>query len=385
MSPFRFLTFSILLQILFTGVTQGKYPNDSYQFPQISKLLNFADIENRMSWLLIQIKKNDFRLLKNIPFTGALILKNSNEYEYLMRLEYTKKGKQLFPELVFISKRKPPRGIFVQITFYPTSDKIFSYEEFVFEWTLNSTFDKDGGLSSISLFDHDGRRNMTFDKNKNVIKNDFIEHSDDIKQQIQKTKNELMVIGKDNSNFLEPAIKSEYRIQVPKSIKDTDVLKKINNISMCYLAIAEGKTVQILNNAIFDFVDPKMTLYLFYSTDFISFVAIECSKNAHDFGCFFVFNEQLQLQKYVEGDIKFDENQTGSEIAKTAFIPDKGSSTEIYFHPSGYPSSYHTIVKGRLFGRQIEWNDKGEVISDVDLDIPKPWADVPKKATETEK
>ncbi|MDR3232686.1 MAG: hypothetical protein LBT46_03300, partial [Planctomycetaceae bacterium] len=52
---------------------------------------------------------------------------------------------------------------------------------------------------------------------------------------------------------------------------------------------------------------------------------------------------------------------------------------EITFHPTGYPANYRTIVKGRLFGRQIEWNDKGEVISDVDLDIPKPWADAPKK------
>ncbi|MDR3109071.1 MAG: hypothetical protein LBU65_05200 [Planctomycetaceae bacterium] len=51
----------------------------------------------------------------------------------------------------------------------------------------------------------------------------------------------------------------------------------------------------------------------------------------------------------------------------------------IRFHPIGYPASYKTIVKNRLFGRQIEWNDKGEILSDVDLDIPKPCADAPKK------
>jgi hypothetical protein len=56
-----------------------------------------------------------------------------------------------------------------------------------------------------------------------------------------------------------------------------------------------------------------------------------------------------------------------------------GKGIEVKFHSTCYPATYKTIVKNRLFGRQIEWNDKGEVISDVDLDIPKPWADTPKK------
>ncbi|MDR3267239.1 MAG: hypothetical protein LBT24_06700 [Tannerella sp.] len=63
------------------------------------------------------------------------------------------------------------------------------------------------------------------------------------------------------------------------------------------------------------------------------------------------------------------------------FVP-CGNGIEVKFHPTGYPASYKTIVKNRLFGRQIAWNDKGEVISDVDLDIPKPWTDAPKKPAE---
>jgi hypothetical protein len=51
---------------------------------------------------------------------------------------------------------------------------------------------------------------------------------------------------------------------------------------------------------------------------------------------------------------------------------------EVKFHPNGYPASYRTVVNDRLFGRQIEWNDKGEVLSDVDLDIPKVWKNAPK-------
>jgi hypothetical protein len=52
---------------------------------------------------------------------------------------------------------------------------------------------------------------------------------------------------------------------------------------------------------------------------------------------------------------------------------------EVKFHSNGYPASYRTVVKNRLYGLQIEWNDKGELISEVDLDIPKEWKDTPKK------
>jgi hypothetical protein len=57
---------------------------------------------------------------------------------------------------------------------------------------------------------------------------------------------------------------------------------------------------------------------------------------------------------------------------------------EVTFHPNGYPAHYRTIIRNRLFGRQIEWNDKGEVVSDVDLDIPKTWADASKEPQKDE-
>jgi hypothetical protein len=54
------------------------------------------------------------------------------------------------------------------------------------------------------------------------------------------------------------------------------------------------------------------------------------------------------------------------------------NGVEISFHENGVPSKYRTHVKhDRLFGRQIEWDEKGKVTSDVDLDIPMPWADAP--------
>ncbi|MDR2345184.1 MAG: hypothetical protein LBE18_03885 [Planctomycetaceae bacterium] len=53
---------------------------------------------------------------------------------------------------------------------------------------------------------------------------------------------------------------------------------------------------------------------------------------------------------------------------------------EIKFHPNGYPAIYRTVVQDRLYGRQIEWNDEGKIISDVDLDIPKQWEGAPKQS-----
>jgi hypothetical protein len=89
------------------------------------------------------------------------------------------------------------------------------------------------------------------------------------------------------------------------------------------------------------------------------------------------------LKTFAEGDIPlnfekyYDATKKNNELDKLSI---DGRGTEVKFHSNGYPASYKSIVKNRLFGRQIEWNDKGEVLSDVDLDIPKTWADTPKKS-----
>jgi hypothetical protein len=75
---------------------------------------------------------------------------------------------------------------------------------------------------------------------------------------------------------------------------------------------------------------------------------------------------------YLEGQIYFPE----TFLAQPTLA---NNGIEVKFHSTGYPATYKTIVKNRLYGRQIEWNDKGELISDVDLDIPKEWKDAPKK------
>jgi hypothetical protein len=98
-------------------------------------------------------------------------------------------------------------------------------------------------------------------------------------------------------------------------------------------------------------------------------------------GFILTFNDN-RITKYVEGNLiqqTIISSNKNNEPESRLIVNIDGNGTEVTFHPTGYPASYKTIVKNRLFGRQVEWNDKGEVTSDVDLDIPKPWADAPKK------
>jgi hypothetical protein len=373
-----------LLHFVVINIAFGKTDDEHQEFPQLSKFLNFDDVKNRMSQLVLQIKKDDFREFKEIPFEGSSMIKKSNSYKYSVFLEYKQTPMQLFPTSISISKRQPPRGPFVTISFHPNSDVVSFYMEFMFEWTVRSQYDANGQLSSISLFDYTGTRNITFDKNEKIIKDSFLEHSDRIKQQIKKTKEELNTIVNDSSNILEYSIESEeYKIQNPEGIKNSEPLIKIDNIKSCCNAIIEGKTSQLIKKIITHRTEARINIYIFYSDHSIAFIALkDYSKNIT---YLFVFNNRVRLQRYLEGNIVFDMNMIGNEVEKTVSILPNSNGLEIKFHESGYPASYRNIVKGRLFGRQIEWNDKGEVISDIDLDIPKPWHDPSKKEEETTK
>jgi antitoxin component YwqK of YwqJK toxin-antitoxin module len=100
------------------------------------------------------------------------------------------------------------------------------------------------------------------------------------------------------------------------------------------------------------------------------------------YGYFLSFkNDNLHI--YAEGDIPLKitnyYDATIKDNTKLNNLSIDGKGIEIKFHPNGFPASYKSIVKNRLYGRQIEWDDKGEIVSDVDLDIPKEWKDAPKE------
>jgi hypothetical protein len=104
-------------------------------------------------------------------------------------------------------------------------------------------------------------------------------------------------------------------------------------------------------------------------------------------GYFLRFSPKGNVLAYAEGvmhmlsiDDSIDNYFTTTEwmVFDQCLVLEKG--VEVLFHSNGFPSKYRTHVKyNRLYGHQIEWNNKGEVVSDVDLDIPKEWKDAPKK------
>jgi hypothetical protein len=101
--------------------------------------------------------------------------------------------------------------------------------------------------------------------------------------------------------------------------------------------------------------------------------------------------ENGMILAYAEGKVQYGEKREFENFYKNQgksrqyywhmlnnfYVLEKG--IEVTFHSNGYPANYRTVVNNRLYGRQIEWNDKGELISDVDLDIPKEWKDAPKR------
>ena len=168
----------------------------------------------------------------------------------------------------------------------------------------------------------------------------------------------------------------------------------LSRVEKYRVACMDGKVEPLLSHPIFIPIKPtaaelanpnfgvhdswRSYIHGFYFGETITFVGVK-GWNRRDCGFFLVFDEQLRLQRYVEGEVEFDYNSSGYNVNKTAKLSDNGSGFEITFHASGYPATYKSIVKKRLFGRQIEWNDKGEMITDIDQDIPKELKDVPKK------
>jgi hypothetical protein len=75
---------------------------------------------------------------------------------------------------------------------------------------------------------------------------------------------------------------------------------------------------------------------------------------------------------WIEGDMYDLDFRHDASKPKSNRCRINGDGVEIYFHPTGHPKSYRTIIVNRLFGRQIEWDEKGKILSNVELDFPKP-------------
>jgi hypothetical protein len=369
------------------------------EFPQLSAEVNYAEVEKRIEWT------NDF-LQKGTGFhewfehPALKKVRNVPNYETNLSFYYRKfENKKYSLGTIIISKKSPKRTSSVHIGFFD-GGIIGFYSEFSQGHDLNIHIEKTGKLSNISFTNLAGKREIKFDENGKVLTDSYQKHTRwDIREYLehrQQIEEEIRNSIETGYTDIQKKQLQEWRLKLPVKIKDRGIQNRLLKIGKYHQAIVVGNSRPLVENPEFD-VDAKtfrlndgsirLTAHVFYSGNKVAFVGVERAENfLQDIGYFMVFDEYSRLQKYVEGEVVFNQNLTGYEVAKSAklFLRDignernrKASGVEITFHSTGYPASYKTIVKGNLFGRQAEWNDQGEVIFDEDYDIPKPQKDTP--------
>lgn len=175
-----------------------------------------------------------------------------------------------------------------------------------------------------------------------------------------------------------------YCLQLSKKRIDSDVSKTLNQIVKYDKDVRSGKIRPLLDVSGFEnfkFSDRYLEFYFHKET--LARLFVYCMHKKHYFGCRLDYDEKNRLIAYIYGEMsKIKSDKT--EVALSQYVLD-GDGIEIKFHLTGYPASYKTIVNNCLQGGQIEWNENGEVISNVNLDTPQPWSDAPKKTDNVEK
>jgi hypothetical protein len=224
---------------------------------------------------------------------------------------------------------------------------------------------------------------IEWDENGNKTFDAYAEKRHNFWDDVWYDSNYLNDLRKKKTLTTHPNTRFEDLYRLPTKPSDKVVIAVLQGISNGYKNIRDGDVRKLLAIQGFD-KHPTNDIYIDIALVKKHIGSVLCSQllNEGRYACYMQFNEQEQLTTYRLGNLMKPTNQTNSIGLNTGNkMPHgiDGNGTEVKFHPTGYPASYKTIVKNRLFGRQIEWNDKGEVISDVDLDIPKPWADAPKK------
>jgi hypothetical protein len=177
--------------------------------------------------------------------------------------------------------------------------------------------------------------------------------------------------------------KKRVDIKIPDKCKDANmyayIVKTLKYLDQSCAGIAKGEPGPVIENPLFEIEERMACLVEFYFLeDYISDVFV-------DYGgmmAYFTFDSDNNLRRYMVGnlfpafptdvDTKYPEKHR-----RQYYIWEHGN--ELRFHANGYLATFRNIDNNHLFGPQVEWNDKGEVISDVILDIPKKWKDSPQK------
>jgi hypothetical protein len=369
---------------------------------------DYEKTESRIALLTKQLYEGDnFHALKQYPSSGFSCVKNDRSFQFNLMLIYECKVKKPYhlikASLVkrgYINIRKKQSAcVSVDIAFYD-SKLPRAYNEFFPPSDYYLIYNDEGYLTEMNYGGMEEWRTIKFDKTGKIIDNKL----DNKFSAEDKLENELIrkefaqLAGKPVSQpEVTPItnLASDYCTKVPEKLLRSDIRSVLSRVEKYRIACMDGKVEPLLSHPIFipqkptaaELANPNFggihdqwssSIHAFYSGEALAFVGVK-GGNRRDCGFFLVFDDQLRFQRYVKGEVEFDYNSSGHNVGKTAKVPDNGSGIEIIFHKNGYPATYRSIVKKRLFGRQIEWNDKGEVMSDIDLDIPKELEEAPKE------
>lgn len=174
---------------------------------------------------------------------------------------------------------------------------------------------------------------------------------------------------------------NDYTIKTPKYI-DIDTRKVFVKIIRDYKTLKDGQVKKLLiDNYWYKKVSENSSgiIEFRFGKNYLYDVSIKDDDNDLVMGTYMMFDDKSHAKLWLAGDLRdidSDFDRKSTDPLKVHYSID-GDGVEIHFHPTGFPKSYRTIIKNRLFGRQIEWDETGKVISNVDLEFPKKWNEAP--------
>jgi hypothetical protein len=229
----------------------------------------------------------------------------------------------------------------------------------------------------LNHYDYDNTAQIYWDKNKKITSHEKLELT-------QKLPPVIIKLSKS------PPKQRQLPTINLTAIKDKKILKtllnaeKICSFKNLYEFISNAKSFSLFGkdehpSIMIWFLNGELRHIIICSNDTVE---KEYSDIHRCFGYYLSFKNN-KLRIYAEGDLPLSllgyQNATFKDKIKRDDLSIDGNGIEVKFYPNGFPESCRNIIRNRLFGRQIEWNDKGEVVSDVDLDIPKEWKNAPKR------
>ncbi|MDR1478275.1 MAG: hypothetical protein LBJ00_04970 [Planctomycetaceae bacterium] len=158
-----------------------------------------------------------------------------------------------------------------------------------------------------------------------------------------------------------------------------DIVSRLNKYAV---AVSKGNPGPIIETPALKKQDGfyQYNVNFCFGKDYVANVLTVLKNNEGKSGSYLTFDSEGSVREYVEGNlieidpIVWDWSKLYRNYRR--FVID-GTGTEVKIHPNGFLSSYRKFVKNRLFGRQITWNDKGEVITDENIEVPKNRLDKP--------